>query len=178
MKKISCKYFFHGPVQLLPIHMNRTYKNRKYKNKINILHERCLRLIYYDKLSTFENLLEKDNSVSIHHKNLQVIAIKMYIKYQVYIKTSPKIMQKNFLVKEQWNYNLQNQADFVILQVKCVNYGLESIQVLGPKTWESLPNDLKNKESIDSFKTAIKRWKPESCSCHLCKTYLQNIGYL
>ena len=38
--------------------------------------------------------------------------------------------------------------------------------------------DLKNKESADSFKTAIKRWKPESCPCRLCKTYLQNIGYL
>ena len=25
---------------------------------------------------------------------------------------------------------------------------------------ESLPQDLKNKETIDSFKTAIKKWKP------------------
>ena len=139
-KKISCKCFFHGPVQLLPINMDRTYKNRKYKNKINRLHERCLRLIYYDKPSTFANLLEKDNSVSINHKNLQVIAIEMF---KVYIKTSPKIMQKIFLVKEQWNYNLRNQANFEILQVKRVNYGLESIQVLGSKTWKSLPNDLK-----------------------------------
>ena len=28
--------------------------------------------------------------------------------------------------------------------------------VLGPKIWESLPNDLKNNESVDSFETAIK----------------------
>ena len=27
---------------------------------------------------------------------------------------------------------------------------------------ESLRNDLENKEAVDSFKTAIKRWKPES----------------
>ena len=65
-------------------------------------------------------------------------------------------MQKVFLVKEQGNYNLRNQTDFVIPQVKSVNYGLESIHVLGPKIWESVPNDLKNKESI-----AIKRWKLE-----------------
>ena len=62
---------------------------------------------------------------------------------------------------------------FVTPQVKSV----ESIQVLGPKIWESLPNDLETKESVDSFKTAIKKQKPESCPCHLCKTYLQNIGY-
>ena len=41
---------------------NRTYNN----NKINRLHERCLRLIYNDKHSSFEELLEKDSSVSIH----------------------------------------------------------------------------------------------------------------
>ena len=49
---------------------------------------------------------------------------------------------------------------------------------LGPKIWESLPNNLKNKESIESFRMAIKEWKPELCPCRLCKTYLQNIGYL
>ena len=48
-------------------------------------------------------------------------------------------MQEVFLVKEQGNYNLRNQTDFVIPKVKCVNYGSESIRVLGPKIWESLP---------------------------------------
>ena len=150
-------------------------RNRTYKIKINRLHERCLRLIFNDKRSSFEDLLEKDNSISIHHENLQALAIKMF---KVHTKICLEITQEVFLVKEQGIYNLQNQADFVISRVKSVNYGLETIRVLGPKIWESLPNDLKNKESVDSFKTAIKRWKPESCPCRLCKTYLQNIGYL
>ena len=46
------------------------------------------------------------------------------------------------------------------------------------KNMGSLPNDLKNKKSVDSFKTVIKRWKPEPCPGRLCKTYLQNKGYL
>ena len=87
-------------------------------------------------------------------------------------------MQEVFLVKEQGKYNLGNRTDFAVSQVKSVNYGLERIRALGPKIWEKFPNDLKNKESLDSFKTAIKKWKPESCPCRLCKTYLQNIGYL
>ena len=149
--------------------------NRIDKNKINTLHKRCLQLIYNDKRSSFEDLLEKDNSVSIHHKNLQALAIEMF---KVHTKTSPEIMQEVFLVKEQGNYNLRNQTDFVIPQVKRANYGLENIWVLRPKIWESLPIDLKIKELIDSFKVPIKRWKPESCLCHLCKTYLQNIGCL
>ena len=62
---------------------------------------------------------------------------------------------------------MRRQTDFVITQVKSVNWGLESIRVLGPKTWESLSNELK--EPVDSFQTTIKRWKPESCPCRLCK---------
>ena len=87
-------------------------------------------------------------------------------------------MEDVFPLKEQGHYNLENQINFEIPHVKTVNYGLESIRFLGPKIWDGLPNDLKNKESVSSFKKAIKKWKPEQCPCRLCKTYLQNIGYL
>ena len=43
--------------------------------KIYELHERCLRIIYNDKHSNFEKLLNKGNSVSIHHKNMHALAI-------------------------------------------------------------------------------------------------------
>ena len=105
---------------------------RTCNNKIKRLHERCLRLIYNDKRSSFEDLLEKDNSVSIHHKNLQALAIEMF---KVHTKTSPEIMQEVFQVKEQGNYDLRNQTDFVIPQVKSVNRGLESVRFLRPKIW-------------------------------------------
>ena len=49
--------------------------NRSNNNKINRLHERCLRLIYNDKKSSFKDLLEKDGSVSVHHRNLRTLAV-------------------------------------------------------------------------------------------------------
>ena len=39
-------------------------------NKINMVHERALKFIYTDRQSTFEELLDKDKSSSIHHRNL------------------------------------------------------------------------------------------------------------
>ena len=148
--------------------------NRTYNNKINRLHERCLRLIYNDKQSSFEELLIKDNSVSVHHKNLQALAVEMF---KVYYKTSPEIMQEVFLLNEQGQYFLRNPTDFVVPAIKTVNHGSESIRFLGPKLLESLPNYLKNKDSVESFKMAMK-WIPQSCRCRLCKTYVQIVGYL
>ena len=43
-------------------------------NKINRLHERCLHIVYSDNASSFEKLLEKDGSVTIHTRNLQTLA--------------------------------------------------------------------------------------------------------
>ena len=127
------------------------------------------------KCSSFQELLVKDKSVSIHHENIHVVAIELF---KVYTKTSPEVMQEVFQIKDQGDYFLRNQRDFVIPTIKLVNYGLESIRFLGPKIWERLPNYLKKKESIENFKMTIKEWKPESCPCGLCKTYLQNVGYL
>ena len=47
-------------------------------NNNNIIHERALRIVYTDKKSTFRELLEKDNYVIIHVKNLQILITEMY----------------------------------------------------------------------------------------------------
>ena len=52
--------------------------SRGNNRKINRLHERCLRTIYNDKQSSFNELLEKDGSVSMRERNLQVLATEMY----------------------------------------------------------------------------------------------------
>ena len=46
-------------------------------SKINRLHERCQRIIYSDKTSSFEALLPKDCSVSIQKRNHQLLANEM-----------------------------------------------------------------------------------------------------
>ena len=44
---------------------------------VNILHYRCLSVIYNNSISSFTELLEIDNSVSLHHTNIQVLATKL-----------------------------------------------------------------------------------------------------
>ena len=48
------------------------FHSRTLNNKINSIHERTLRITYNDRKSSSEELLRKDNTVSIHHRNLQL----------------------------------------------------------------------------------------------------------
>ena len=52
--------------------------SRKMNDKINRLHERALRIAYKDYTSSFVSLLEKDRSVTIHHKKLQLLMIEIF----------------------------------------------------------------------------------------------------
>ena len=62
---------------------------------INRLRERCLRILY-SQLS-FEELLEKDDFVSIHNRSLQFLAIEMY---KVSNSLPPPIITELFGKKE------------------------------------------------------------------------------
>ena len=54
------------------------FQDRNLNKKINKTHERALRIAYKDNFSSFENLLLKDNSVTVHQRNLQLLMIEIY----------------------------------------------------------------------------------------------------
>ena len=54
------------------------FHSRGLNNHINKIHEKALRLVYRDNKSTFSELLDKDNSVPIHTRNLRALAIEVY----------------------------------------------------------------------------------------------------
>ena len=84
------------------------FHNRSLNNKINRLHERCLRIIYNDKHSNFEELLVKGNSVSMHQNNIHTLAIEMY---KVANGMSPETMNDIFKLRE---HRLQSETYFAI----------------------------------------------------------------
>ena len=89
-------------------------------NKIKHFHERCLRLIHNDKLFSYEELLEKDGSVSIHHKNIQSLATE---RFQIKYGQPSKIVSDIFAQTQ--HYNFRQNRDFRIRSVKSVDHGSE-----------------------------------------------------
>ena len=119
------------------------FHNRSLNHKINRLHERCFRFIYNDGHSSYDELLNLDNSVSIHHRNLQILATEMF---RVYTGSATDILNEVFPLKPPSNYNLRNQYEFTVRVIKTVHYGLNSLAYLGPRIQELLPNNLKRLE--------------------------------
>ena len=76
-KKKLVSSFFNSQFNYCPLIW--MFHSRIINNKINRLHERCLRVLYGDKSSSFEKLLEQDKSVTIHTRNLQILATKQSI---------------------------------------------------------------------------------------------------
>ena len=71
MKAFSTSQFGYCP-------LIRMCCSRINSRKINSLYDRCLRIIYQDKQSSFEQLLKKDNSVSVYQGNLQSLVTRTY----------------------------------------------------------------------------------------------------
>ena len=71
------------------------FHSRTLNNKINKLHERALRLVYKDYISSFENLINIDNTFTIHKRNLQKFATEIY---KIKNNLSPSFLSDIFLL--------------------------------------------------------------------------------
>ena len=130
-KEIVMNSFFNAQFNYCPLIW--MLHSRKNNNKIKHLHERCLRLIYSDKKSSYGNPLEKDNSVSIHHKNIQALANEIF---KVKHKICPEVTGNIFMERTNDQYILHNRPDFITPHIHSVFHGTERISYLGPKIWD------------------------------------------
>ena len=96
---------------------------------MNKLYERALWLAYDDRQSTFEELHNIDKSITINHRNLQVLATELF---KVHHGLTSELMN-NIFRKWDVTYDFRNNSTFETRNVKSVFYGSETISFLGPK---------------------------------------------
>ena len=148
-RHILINAFFKAQFNYCPIIC--MFHSRSFNNKFNRLHERCLRIIYNNN-SDFEKLLNKDNSVSIHCNNIHALTIELH----KIANMSPKTMSEVFKLIDTPCYNLRHTWQFSIDPIHSVYNGTESASYLGPKIWEQIPAEIKNKESLLGLKEKSK----------------------
>ena len=150
------------------------FHDRNINNKINRVHERVLRCVYRDDVSTFGELLEKDNTFAIHHKNIQAMLIEMY---KVKNNLGPNLLEDIFTLNTNNRYNFRFFRDFVRPNINTVHYGKDSLKYFGSVMWDFIPLEIKQSANLEDFKNKIRSWSPTECPCRLCQTYLPGIGY-
>ena len=95
-------------------------------NKINGLHERRLRIIYNDKRSSFEEILVKDNSFSVHHNNIHKMAIEMH---KVANDITPEIINDVFKLRDETDYLLRHTKQFLVDPVHSFVFGSQNLGI-------------------------------------------------
>ena len=85
----------------------RMFHGRIVNKNINHLHERVLGIVYKDYISSFEDLINRNKSVAIPHRNIQSLVIDL------------------FKVKQ----NFSNSMLFTIFQKRPITYNLRTQQI-------------------------------------------------
>ena len=75
-------------------------------------------------------------------------------------------------------YNLRSQIDFTRQNVNSEHFGISSLRYMAGKVWDTVPNDMKNVNEIETFINNIRRRKPVNCHCELCLDYISCVGYV
>ena len=123
--------------------------SRALNNRINTLHERCLRIVYQNKKSDFETLLKYDKSATIHVRNIHFLVPEIY---KVKNNISPEIMRDIFHFQENENYNLRSGTHLASRNMRTTLFGKETVSNLEAKIRPLFPEEPKNASSLRVFK--------------------------
>ena len=176
-RRILMNAFFMSQFSFCPLLF--MFCDRTVNYKINSLHYRALRIVYMDDVSNFDELLKRDKSVKVHHKNIQFLATEMF---KVKLGFAPQFMndifKKRNISDDTMLSKLRNPSEFYNFEnPRSVRYGTETLRSLGPKIWNIVPDNIKDSGNLKIFKIKIKSWIPTDCPCRLCKLYLPGLGF-
>ena len=137
---------------------------KKSTRKMEKIQERALRFLFNDKFSTYQCLLQKCESTTLHMRRIKTIALEVYKSLN---DLNPSFMKEMFKTKNV-DYDLRNSHILTQPEFRKINYGRNSFKYFGSHIWNSLPNEIKDCTTVDNFKELIKAWDGPNCQCAMC----------
>jgi len=132
------------------------FTSRGNLDKLDKLHKRALRLTYNNYTSPYDELLHDTNTLCVYKRCLKTLATDMY---KTKHKWTPSYIIDLFLERDiSTSYGLRDTNKFILPRYNGKKYGYHCLAFIGPKIWNDLPIDMKNSNSIQSFKSQLDRW--------------------
>ena len=138
--------------------------NKKENNIINNTHKRALRILYNRPDLSLTELLDIDDSHSVHTLNLQKLMIEVF---KSLYKLNPEFMWNMFTLKEL-SYKLRSSKLLCLPSSQLCNNSTNSIVYRASSLWNSLDESVMSENDLNKFKNKIKDWKGEKCICKIC----------
>ena len=124
------------------------FHGRKTNCNINRLQEQALKLIYNDHISSFEELLSKDGTFTVHKQNIQKLTIEMF---KALNDLSTPNSSELFHLNESLNgLRSIGPQKLCIPNINSLRFGKGFIQYFGPVIWNSIPAEIRNANTFPS----------------------------
>ena len=133
--------------------------------EVEKIHYKALKIVYNSN-ECYEELLIRNNEVSIHQKQLRTLATEIY---KSLTDVNPDFMKSYFPIKEI-PYSLRNGSVLKIPPTRSTYYGTNSIHFRACLLWNKLPKALKESQSLSEFKYKIKTIGKIDCCYKICRS--------
>ena len=107
-RRTLMKAFIEPPFNYCPVIW--MFHSRLMNNKVNRIHVRALELVYSDHVSSFDELVKKDRSFSIHHRNIQGLAVELY---KFFHGLSLSFMKMSSILTQIFHTTLGHTVNFI-----------------------------------------------------------------
>ena len=123
------------------------FHNGTLNKKINKLQERALRFFRNNNTSSLYKLFEKDDPLTIHHRNVLKLALEMYgVKHHI----APKLMCELFN-ETNVPYNQSQNVSLCLYDAKTVLYDTKTLSYFEPVIFNFICFEIKDCETEQMF---------------------------
>lgn len=139
------------------------------ERKLEQLNFRALKFVYDNYSYNYDDLLTKDNSVTLKLRRTRKIALEVY---KIIEGRSPKFLNELIKLQSTGRYDLRGSetrqleapSDWNMKWYKN-SFCYQSVQI-----WNSLPHEIRLAENYKTFKRLISHWNGEVCKCAMCRS--------
>lgn len=140
--------------------------SKKNQYKVERLNSRALRFVYQDFNSSYEDLLKKDDNVSLYLHRRRLLAIEVF---KIVHGCRPSYLNDLISIKENVRYNFRHSKKAKLPDYNGKTYGKRNFQYEAAQLWNSLPQHVRIAENFGTFKHYISLWDGGACACSVCR---------